>query len=62
MVNNPFSFVKPGTTVYVIAIGNPFDGIRLNGPYVDAIVATDVARMMADDEQWYIVEMEVPND
>lgn len=40
---------------YILAIGNPFDGLELVGPFDDASAATDFAEGFSVDGEWNVV-------
>jgi len=48
---------------FVVAFGNPFDGIVLHGPFVtqdDAIAYGEVHR--ADHEEWFAIPVNPPEE
>lgn len=48
-------------TKYVVAFGNPFDGITLEGPFDTADEATGYAERSSDDfGDWNVVEVAEP--
>lgn len=46
---------------FVIAVGNPFDGLTLIGPFDDGGKAVDVARLLYPRDEWYVVPLESPD-
>lgn len=44
---------------YVVLAGNPIDGMRIIGPWLDANDAGDEARETIDDH-WTVVEIDTP--
>jgi hypothetical protein len=41
----------------VVAVGNPFDGMRLYGPFSDANDANDWASETWKHEEWHVMEL-----
>lgn len=41
--------------MYIVAIGNPFDGTALFGPFVDNEKALDYAKQNARGSTWWVV-------
>lgn len=44
--------------MWVIAVGNPFDGLTLYGPYESAEIASETAEQQFSGEEWWVVELE----
>ncbi len=44
--------------LYVVTIGNPFDGMRLVGPFDDGEAANEYADNHQDD--WWVVKLDAP--
>lgn len=44
--------------MFVVAYGNPFDGISLVGPFDDAEVAAEYAVSYHGDGEWWVKELE----
>jgi hypothetical protein len=47
---------------YDIAVGNPFDGMTVYGPFEESTHASQWALMNAPHDQWSIVPVESPED
>lgn len=45
---------------YIVALGDPFDGFTLYGPFVDSDEATNWAENNAGDQAWTVAELETP--
>ena len=48
------------SSVYVLSIGNAFDGLRLVGPFEWSQEAQDWAEEHAKGEEWNVVHVEKP--
>ncbi len=46
--------------MYVIVVGNPFDGMNIIGPFDDAEFAGDYAQMLHRNEDWWVMKLTVP--
>jgi len=42
---------------YVLASGNPFDGLFIHGPFDDAAEATEYAENHYKDSSWWVVKL-----
>ena len=47
--------------MYVIAVGNPFDGVVLYGPYADYEAAEKASERLEDCE-WWILKLKDPKE
>jgi len=45
---------------WVVAVGDPFDGVALHGPFTDYVSALEFSEQTRSDPAW-IVKLEVPN-
>jgi hypothetical protein len=45
---------------WVVAMGDPFDGVALYGPFTDYVSALEFSRTYRNTSSW-IVKLEVPN-
>lgn len=48
--------------MWVIALGDPFNGMRIKGPFDDYAHAVDYAQTYYFTETWHVVEVKVPED
>jgi hypothetical protein len=47
---------------YVLAVGNPFDGMKLFGPFESVNKATEWGEAVYPNETWFIVTLEPANE
>lgn len=47
--------------MYVIVVGNPFDGLTIYGPYEDEDEAIQYAELWIRGYTWHVVTIEDPN-
>lgn len=45
----------------VVVSGNPFDGLRIHGPFPEAEVANEWASEELQGEEWWTVEVQQPS-
>jgi len=43
--------------LYVLIVGNPFDGLRIYGPWTDANLAQEYADQNHDDADWWVMQV-----
>lgn len=43
--------------MYVVVMGNPFDGLEIRGPFENVDDANDWADQNLRDETWWVVEV-----
>lgn len=48
--------------MFVVASGNPFDGLMFHGPFEDSELAEMWATTECPTENWWIVELEPVNE
>ena len=46
---------------WIIATGNPFDGIEMIGPFADEAAALEYAELVDDSRDWWVTALIAPD-